>query len=191
MKRALWHDFQGERWLHCAKPADSPEGEEAISVLLCWFKIHQRPPGLIRQSFFSRKNASRIVSCIKRDMQRLHPEFEGPVRIPAKKTLIYVKKPGSAPKWLNFPSRVSCSLAANLSPRTEAIKSGHQRPPRRLTQGSRDCSCSCGKYLGNPRAERFDLPSGVSAAGKAGEGREHFPRIISFVRRILRLTLEE
>lgn len=124
-------------------------------------------------------------------MQRLHPELEGPVHIPAKKTLIYVKKPGSAPKWLTFPGRVSCSLAANLSPSTEAIKSGHQGPPRRLTQGSGDRSRSCGKYLGNPRAEHFDLPRGVSAAEKAGERREHFPRIISFVRRILRLTLEE
>lgn len=68
-------------------------------------------------------------------MQRLHRAFEGPARFPAKKTLIYVKKPGSAPKRLNSPSLVSRSLVANLSPRTEAIKSGHQRPLRRLTWG--------------------------------------------------------
>lgn len=90
-------------------------------------------------------------------MQRLHPEYEGLVHIPAKKKkkekkphMNLCKEGLSAPKWLNFRSRVSCSLVVNPSPRTEAIKSGHQRRPRRRTQGSRDCSCSYGKYLGNP-----------------------------------------
>lgn len=72
---------------------------------------------------------------MKRDTRRLHPKFEGLVCIPAKKTLIYVKKAGSAPKWLTFGSCVSCSLVANLSGRAEAIKSGHPRPPSPLLRG--------------------------------------------------------
>lgn len=36
-------------------------------------------------------------------MQRLHPEFEGLVHLPAKKTLIYVKKSASAPPMPEFP----------------------------------------------------------------------------------------
>lgn len=70
-----------------------------------------------------------MVSGITGDTQRLRPECEGLVPLPAKKTSIYVKQAGSAPEELTFHGGVSCSLAADLSPRAEAIKSGHRRPP--------------------------------------------------------------
>ena len=63
---------------------------EACLCFCVWLKIHQHPPGADKTEVFSRKNSPRTILCIKRDMQRLHPEFEGPVHIPAKKTLIYV-----------------------------------------------------------------------------------------------------
>lgn len=166
--------------------------KEACLCFCVWLKIHQQPPGADKTEVFSRKNSPRTILCIKRDMQRLHPEFEGPIHIPAKKTLIYVKKPGSAPKWLNFPqSCVSCSLVVNLSPRTEAIKSGHQRLPVDLHWGP-----GIAPVLMENTSEIPELSSLISSAvrarlRRAEECREHFPRIISFVRRILRLTLEE
>lgn len=101
---------------------------------------------------------------IKGGAQRPHPECQGLARLPAKETLIYVKKPGSAPKGLTFHGGggACCSLAADLSPRAEALKSGHGRP--RLAFRGPALRSVLWKRLQNPRAERF-IPS-ERAAGK-------------------------
>lgn len=127
------------------------------------FQTRRRPRGL-RRSFFGGKQRPRTVSRIKGGAQRPHPECQGLARLPAKETLIYVKKPGSAPKGLTFQGGggACCSLAADLSPRAEALKSGHGRP--RLAFRGPALRSVLWKRLQNPRAERF-IPS-ERAAGK-------------------------
>lgn len=63
-------------------------------------------------------------------MQRLHPEFEGLVHIPAKKTLIYVKKSGSAPPTpaptREFPLVALASFLPSYSCESISMCGGHQ-----------------------------------------------------------------
>jgi ribosomal protein S10 len=79
------------------------EGEKAAICSSVGLKSTIDLQGLIRQSLLStKKNVLKIVFWVKKTCKVYILNLNGPVPIPAKKTLIYVKKPGSASEWLNF-----------------------------------------------------------------------------------------
>lgn len=167
------------------------KGWTGISMHSHWFQIHHCPPGLVRQGFLSRKRSEEdCLMCKKR-----HAEVTSRIRracsYPCQENINLCKE-----VWLSSPNpRISPCSASILQ---LWVYFHVQRPSNLATWDLLNCL---------PRGPRIvpvlmeNIPaipelsiviSCVRARLRRGwSGREHFPRIISFVRRILRLTLEE